>query len=561
MQAMNLLGWHGTILRVDRDTGAWFHAALWPLNASADDLIVDIPEDGLSHPLLRDDIVIEPAMMPGCVHLRRDGRYLRAEPEPFAVSFPRDRTGPLETFLLVSPVVLARLRGVLAAPARIAETGAACQAVLGDGFMLRAAGAEVAIGLLTPVPGGVMLRAGAQTLTLEAQPDAAPPQRFILPGVDIEPAVARDPAAFAEGKCKIMVVASGDEWVFPPLTVCDADQVWMQRQHFWPEATYWGKMSPRLEIGRVRDAYVLMGPLEGLIFTAAGVLNGAKHRLDRLPVLGVGPLSRHGATAFIDADVLRAAPVLAGPHVMFCGGIVANFYHWMIEGMVPLCAIAQHLPPDTALLMPETLAATRDGARGAALPDYVAQLAAWGFGDMPRSTVAAPVCRVEELYWPRDYHFNAMPAAGFQAARRQALAQLPPLPAGPRRRIHIRRTGKRRVSNAAAVEATLARHGFTTHELPQLSPSAQMTLFHEADFVIAPHGADLANLVFCEPGTKVIEFSPDQQFRPYFSQISDKLGFCHGVLPCPTSNGGFDGDLTVDVVRLDALIAQMEARL
>jgi hypothetical protein len=558
--AMNLLGWHGTILRVDRATGAWFHATLWPLIAGADDLAVDIPEDGLNHPALLGETVIEPAMTPNCVHLRRDGRYLRAEPGRFAVSFPRDRTGPLETFLLVSPTVLAGLRAVLAAPSRIAETGAACQAVLADGFKLRVAGAEVPIALLARSSAGIMLRIGGETFTLEATQDAPPPPRFILPGAQIEPPLATTTAEFAEGKSKIMMVADGAELAFPPLTVCDADQVWMQRQNFWPDRPPWGAMSPRLEIGRARDAFVLMGPLEGLIFTAAGVLSQAG-RLDNVPVLGVAPLSRHGNTVFIDADVLRAAPVLAGPHVMFCGGHLDNFFHWMIEGMVPLCAIASHLPPETALLMPATLAALPGSPRAAWLPDYDTLLTAWGLGDMRRSTVAAPVCRVEELYWPRDFNSYAMPASGFQAARRLALAQLPPLPAGPRRRIHIRRTGTRRLRNAAAVEAALARHGFTTHEMPPLSPRAQMALFHEADFVISPHGADLANMLFCAPGTKVIEYCPDVQFRPFFSQISDKLGFCHGVLPCPSSDGSFDGDLTVDVARLEALIAQMQARL
>jgi hypothetical protein len=560
MQAMNLLGWHGTILRIDRDTGAWFHAALWPLNASADDLTVNVPDDGLSHPLLLDDTVIEPAMAPGCVHLRRDGRYLRAGPGSYAVSFPRDRTGPLETFLLIAPALLAGLRAVLGAPARITETGAPCQAALADGFKLRAAGMEVPIALLAPAASGVMLRMGGETITLEAPQDAAPPPRFILPGAQITPPMAPNAADFAEGKSKTMVVASGAELAFPPLTVCDADQIWMQRQNFWPHRPPWGEVSPRLEIGRARDAFVLMGPLEGLIFTATGVLSDAG-RLDAVPVLGVGPLSRHGGTVFIDADVLRAAPVLAGPHVMFCGGHLENFFHWMIEGMVPLCAITPHLPPETALLMPATLASRREGPRAPWLPDYDAQLAAWGLGDRRRSTVAASVCRVEELYWPRDVNSYAMPAAGFQAARRMALTQLPIMPAGPRRRIHIRRTGTRRLTNAAAVEAALARHGFTTYEMLALPPRAQMALFHEADFVISPHGADLANMLFCEPGTKVIEYSPDVQFRPFFSQISDKLGFCHGVLPCPSSDGGFDGDLTVDVARLDALISQMEARL
>jgi hypothetical protein len=556
---LNLLAWHGTILRVDRATGAWFHATVWPLNASSDDLTFDIPEGGLTHPLLLGDTVIEPALTPGCVYLRRDGRYLRAEPGRFTVSFPRDRTGPLETFLLVSPALLAGLRAVLSAPSVITETGAACQAELADGFKLRAAGMQVPVTLLAPAPNGVVLQAGGQTITLEAPPDAAPAPRFILPSAQLDPPPAADPADFAEGKSKIMRVAGGAELAFPPLTVCDADQIWMQRQNFWPDRAPWGATSPRLEIGRARDAFVMMGPLEGLIFTAAGVLSDAG-RLDAVPVPGVPPLSRHGATVFIDADALRAAPLLAGPHVMICGGHLENFFHWMIEGMVPLCAIMPHLPPDTALLMPATLAALRHGPRAAWLPDYDALLAAWGFGDMRRSTVTAPVCRVEELYWPRDVNSHAMPAAGFQAARRLALAQRLGT-AGPRRRIHIRRTGTRRLTNADAVEAALAQQGFTTHEMPALSPREQMSLFHEAAFVIAPHGADLANMLFCEPGTKVIEYSPDVQFRPFFSQISDKLGFCHGVLPCPSSDGGFDGDLTVNVARLEALMAQMQARL
>jgi hypothetical protein len=558
---MHLLTWHGTIVRTDRATGAWFHATIWPLNVSADDLSVDIPPDGLTHPLLLNDVVIEPATTPGCVHLRRDGRYLRAEPATYALGFPRDRTGPLETFLLVSPALLAGLRGAMAAPARIAETGAAAQAAFADGFMLRVAGAQAPIRDLTPTPGGVVLRTGSQTITLEAPPDATPPPRFILPGVDVDPPMARDAADFAEGKSKIILVAGGEELAFPPLTVSDADQIWMQRPSGGAGGQNWGLVSPRLELGRVRDAYVLMGPLEGLIFTAAGVLNGAQSRLKMLPVRGEGPLSRHGATVFIDAEALRTAPVLTGPHVMFCGGFVANFFHWMIEGMVPLAAILPHLPPGTALLMPATLSSLRDTVLGPWLPDYDAQLAAWGLGDMPRSTVTAPVCRVEELYWPRDYNYAAIPAAGFQAARQRALAQLPPLPAGPGRRIHIRRTGKRRLTNATAVEAALARHGFTTHEMPALSPREQMMLFHEASFVISPHGADLSNLLFCAPGTRVIELSPDQFFLPCFSQIIDKLGFCHGVLPCPSSDGGFDGDLTVDITRLEALMAQMQARL
>jgi capsular polysaccharide biosynthesis protein len=130
----------------------------------------------------------------------------------------------------------------------------------------------------------------------------------------------------------------------------------------------------------------------------------------------------------------------------------------------------------------------------------------------------------------------------------------------PEKLIYIRRPAARRVDNAAEIEEAVTKLGFTVHEMKGLSAAEQITLFRGAAFVIAPHGADLSNLLFCAPGTRVIELSPDVHFRYFFAQVSDKLGLSHAVLPCANVAGNFDGDMHVDRARLLALVRLMQAR-
>ena len=88
----------------------------------------------------------------------------------------------------------------------------------------------------------------------------------------------------------------------------------------------------------------------------------------------------------------------------------------------------------------------------------------------------------------------------------------------------------------------------------------QILLFQSADFIIGPHGAGLANLLFCEPGTKVIELMPSTEMRPFFWLIARKLGLVHGMQFCSsTPDQGFQGGVTVDIDKLEALIDKVDA--
>jgi hypothetical protein len=94
--------------------------------------------------------------------------------------------------------------------------------------------------------------------------------------------------------------------------------------------------------------------------------------------------------------------------------------------------------------------------------------------------------------------------------------------------------GRRRWSNGAEAFHWLeSRYGnhfssmvHVSDEYQLLSPREQAALFHSADVVIAPHGGALANLIFCRPGTRIIELT-DEPGTPGWCTFTRRLGMAH----------------------------------
>jgi capsular polysaccharide biosynthesis protein len=51
-----------------------------------------------------------------------------------------------------------------------------------------------------------------------------------------------------------------------------------------------------------------------------------------------------------------------------------------------------------------------------------------------------------------------------------------------------------------------------------------VSLFKNADIVIAPHGAGLTNITFCKPGTKCLEFISPRLVSDLFAVLSEVVG-------------------------------------
>ncbi len=99
-------------------------------------------------------------------------------------------------------------------------------------------------------------------------------------------------------------------------------------------------------------------------------------------------------------------------------------------------------------------------------------------------------------------------------------------------RIYISRekASYRRIVNDEEVMSFLEKFGFRSVKLETMSVAEQAACLAAAKVVVAPHGAGLTNLVFCTPGTKVIEiFSPIYVPSCYW-MISNLCGLEHYYL-------------------------------
>ena len=125
-------------------------------------------------------------------------------------------------------------------------------------------------------------------------------------------------------------------------------------------------------------------------------------------------------------------------------------------------------------------------------------------------------------------------------------------PSQPQRRLYIpRKTGTRKIANEPELYPLLEEYGFELYNLDE-EPN-QPQVFHEAAIIVAPHGAALTNLVFCQPGTKVLELMSLGHLRSYFFALCQVNALEHHYLVGPTTQplrknpGLCKFDFTVDL--------------
>ncbi|MFO0017578.1 MAG: glycosyltransferase 61 family protein [Synechococcaceae cyanobacterium] len=106
-------------------------------------------------------------------------------------------------------------------------------------------------------------------------------------------------------------------------------------------------------------------------------------------------------------------------------------------------------------------------------------------------------------------------------------------------RLYLSRAGESRrgVRDEALIQPLLERYGIRRLDPGQLSLAQQVRLFSQAAWVIAPHGAALANLAFCSPGTLVVELFTSG-FQPgMYASLSQRIGARYHALTTPAEAG------------------------
>lgn len=135
------------------------------------------------------------------------------------------------------------------------------------------------------------------------------------------------------------------------------------------------------------------------------------------------------------------------------------------------------------------------------------------------------------------------------------------------RRIYLSRRDAscRRVLNEEDISALLHRYEFEIVTASNLTVAQQAALLRDAEIVVAPHGASLTNIVFCRPGTPVIEIlpvGPKGKGAHYYQGLARSSGTNWRVVKVRPTNQ--DNDYHLDCGALekavnDALTTRLEA--
>jgi capsular polysaccharide biosynthesis protein len=101
-----------------------------------------------------------------------------------------------------------------------------------------------------------------------------------------------------------------------------------------------------------------------------------------------------------------------------------------------------------------------------------------------------------------------------------------PQPVQKRRKLFISRAqaSRRRFLNESPFRNTLESNGFETIQLEKLTFDEQIAVMQEAETVVAPHGAGLTNLVWCNSQTKVVELFANEYVNGCYWAIAEMLG-------------------------------------
>jgi len=104
-----------------------------------------------------------------------------------------------------------------------------------------------------------------------------------------------------------------------------------------------------------------------------------------------------------------------------------------------------------------------------------------------------------------------------------------------RKNIYIKRPAnvRRAIKNADEVESLLISRGFECVVMEGLSIVQQAILLAQADVVIAQHGGALTNMVFSQPGTKIVELFGTHVYPFYFGLANLCNLEYHAILQSP----------------------------
>ncbi|MDB5572495.1 MAG: Capsular polysaccharide biosynthesis protein-like protein [Hyphomicrobiales bacterium] len=221
--------------------------------------------------------------------------------------------------------------------------------------------------------------------------------------------------------------------------------------------------------------------------------------------------------------LLRDRP-LSGRALVLSGA--RHYYHFLANDVLPLISYVQRFHDPAA---PLRVVAHSDQTP-AQREVFSALQGAWPFLDV-LTLDRRERLRGADLLWVMRLGVNHewMPVdralADELAAILRAHYALEDDPAGARRLWFSRGDAPlRRLADEAQVEGALQERGFSRFVAHAANHKDQFAAFRSADVVVGVHGAGLANLLFCRPGTLVVEVFPENFVKSTYLWLARRLG-------------------------------------
>jgi hypothetical protein len=589
---MNLITWHGAVVRLDGARNRLVQDPLWLTGAEGQELRLD-PASGDPVQTPYGPFVLQPGDRPGVVRLRMKDVLLTAQPsrQELTTEFDEGQVG--QSFMLLAPEDLADLRHILAHRWRFRPSGLLLEKMdikIAAGFHLMLATINVDLSTSLPFvshtrvnhpqatayspPPSFILNPGDDLSELIELADASP--QGIAPAAQFELVRRRHPPPrlvatldefLASGSARLTVKDSEPHYMPPPLVIRGRDQELFVRALRAMPPPGIGFVAESTELRRERDRYVVLGQgCEGLVFDQDGT-SGDFSLLEEAASLPAG-FTRRGGRVWVQRSLLDEAPHLPGPLLTFYNARVHDYTDWLTGAMPALDLLSRHVPRNSRLLMPQSMARGQQGPHGpgqgaghAHAPfNHREVMTVLGFARLPVLESDAEVVLAKDLIFLDRPTPEAIPASQLLAYRERVLK--PFEGAGEAsRRLFLKRADVAGNSFPPLFERLLSTLGFEPVLTDEVALADQIDLFRTASYVVGTRGSGLANVLFAPAGLRVVELMDERGFQPDIWRLCARLGHMYAFLGCPVQGQDTEQLLAApDPNSFAALYATLEAR-
>lgn len=231
-----------------------------------------------------------------------------------------------------------------------------------------------------------------------------------------------------------------------------------------------------------------------------------------------------------------------------------NYYHWLIETCPRLLLLKENFK-DTLLLVPEPT------------PTFIlTTLNLLGFNNL-YPIKKNEILKAQQVILPEHaaddnfYSISHQHPLLLQQLQQTILKALNVPKKEPYRRIYVSRAKQkiRRVINEKDFTSLLQKYGFETIYFEELSFKEQVVLMNETAILIGVHGANLANIMFMHPQTRIIEIE-DEAWRNFvYFRLANYMNLSYYNIRCKNNLQieAKNSDVSIDLNNLKLIFSDI----